>query len=134
MNEGLKVPKKEGEIKVKEDKQDQIILNQIKTKMIMWYEKVKKEKEQFRAEKVILSKQKESFQTEIQEEKENLAKQEELLQAKINKFKAEYEDFQKKKKELLEKYPHLVNEMNVEKDEDIEDEKEGKEQQKREEG
>ena len=54
--------------------------------MIMWYEKVKKEKEQFRAEKVILSKQKESFQTEIQEEKENLAKQEELLQAKINKF------------------------------------------------
>ena len=86
MNEGLKVPKKEGEIKVKEDKQDQIILNQIKTKMIMWYEKVKKEKEQFRAEKVILSKQKESFQTEIQEEKENLAKQEELLQAKINKF------------------------------------------------
>ena len=86
MNEGLKVPKKEGEIKVKEDKQDQIILNQIKTKMITWYEKVKKEKEQFRAEKVILSKQKESFQTEIQEEKENLAKQEELLQAKINKF------------------------------------------------
>ena len=81
-----------------------------------------------------LIKAKRIFSAEVQGEKENLAKQEELLQAKINKFKAEYEDFQKKKKELLEKYPHLVNEMNVEKDEDIEDEKEGKEQQKREEG
>lgn len=86
LNEGLKIPKKEGEIKSKEDKQDQIILNEIKTKMIIWYEKMKKEKEQFGAEKAILSKQKEYFQAEIQEEKENLAKQEELIQAKINKF------------------------------------------------
>ena len=72
MNEGLKVPKKEREIKAKEDKQDQIILNQIKTKMIMWCEKVKKEKEQFRAEKVILSRQKESFQQKSRKKKKTL--------------------------------------------------------------
>ena len=72
MNEGLKVPKKEREIKAKEDKQDQIILNQIKTKMIMWCEKVKKEKERFRAEKVILSRQKESFRRKSREKKKTL--------------------------------------------------------------
>lgn len=62
-NERLKVPQKE--LKTKEERQEQIILNQIKTKMIMWYEKMKKEKEQFQAEKAIFSKQKEFFQAEI---------------------------------------------------------------------